>query len=410
MKSKLDCWGKHFLVAPSVLALALSAHPSIANDLVEALKAGTTAGDFRLRYENVEQDNPLEDAGALTLRSRLTYTSGTIEGLSVLLEMEDVRVVGGVDDYTVGPTSFNPGEYSVIADPETTELDQAFVHYKHDALTIKGGRQVITYHDHRFVGHVGWRQDRQTFDALSTSFKPGEDWTFNYSYVAQRNRIFAEAADLDSKDHLLNGSLQTGLGELIAYAYLLEVDDGNNNALDTYGLSFGGGGTGSDSLKFLYELEFATQTSEAGAADFDADYLFAEAGVALPFATFKLGYEVLGSDDAAYGFATPLATLHKFNGWADMFLATPAQGLVDSYLSIGGKAGEGSWTVVYHEFSADEETPGIDDFGEELDLQFVWPFSKNLSTGIKYAAYQAGDAASGLVDTDKLWVWTSLSF
>jgi len=30
-------------------------------------------GDFRLRYETVSQDNPLEDADALTLRARLGY-------------------------------------------------------------------------------------------------------------------------------------------------------------------------------------------------------------------------------------------------------------------------------------------------------------------------------------------------
>jgi hypothetical protein len=34
-------------------------------------------------------------------------------------------------------------------------------------LSGKIGRQVITMDNHRFVGHVGWRQDRQTFDALT---------------------------------------------------------------------------------------------------------------------------------------------------------------------------------------------------------------------------------------------------
>lgn len=409
MKNTFTFWGEFFFVTPAVFALGFGAQPLVANDGIDALKAGTITGDLRLRYESVEQDNPLDDADALTLRTRLTYTSGTISGFSSVLEMEDVRVVGGGDDYTVGPTGFNLGEYSVIADPETTELDQAFIQYKNDGLTIKGGRQVIAYHGHRFVGHVGWRQDKQTFDALSLSFKPREALTFNYSYIAQRNRIFAEAADLDSNDHLLNGSLRTPLGELVAYAYLLEVDNVGDNSLDSYGLSFDGS-VGDDGLKFLYALEFATQSSETASTDFDADYLMAEGGVTLPFATFKLGYEVLGSDNGVYGFSTPLATLHKFNGWADIFLTTPAQGLVDSYLSIGGKVGKGSWTIVYHEFEADESTPGIDDFGNELDLQFVWPFGKNLSAGIKYAAYEAGDMATGLADTDKLWVWTSLSF
>lgn len=56
-----------------------------------------------------------------------------------------MRTVGGVDDYTVGPTGFNPGEYSVIADPHTTELDQAFIQHKYNALTLKGGRVRVAF-------------------------------------------------------------------------------------------------------------------------------------------------------------------------------------------------------------------------------------------------------------------------
>ena len=41
------------------------------------------------------------------------------------------------------------------------------------------------------------------------------------------------------------------------------------------------------------------------------------------------GYEVLGADDGAAltSFQTPLATLHKFQGWADKFLTTPPNGI-----------------------------------------------------------------------------------
>jgi len=76
---------------------------------------------MRLRYESVDQDNAAADAEALTLRSRLGYTTGEYKGFSATMEGEDVRIVGGVDDYTVGPTGFNSGVYSVIADPETTD-------------------------------------------------------------------------------------------------------------------------------------------------------------------------------------------------------------------------------------------------------------------------------------------------
>ena len=57
--------------------------------------------------------------------------------------------------------------YSVVADPENIELNRAQFQYKTKALTVTGGRQRINIDDQRFVGSVGWRQNEQTFDALT---------------------------------------------------------------------------------------------------------------------------------------------------------------------------------------------------------------------------------------------------
>jgi hypothetical protein len=56
--------------------------------------------------------------------------------------------------------------------------------------------------------------------------------------------------------------------------------------------------------------------------------------------TAKIAYEVLGSDGRNYAFATPFATLHKFNGWSDQSLGTPSQGLVDVIFTLSGKVAE----------------------------------------------------------------------
>ena len=42
----------------------------------------------------------------------------------------------------------------------------------------------------------------------------------------------------------------------------------------------------------------------------------------------KLGFERL-EGNGTVALQTPLATLHAFNGWADKFLSTPANGLRD---------------------------------------------------------------------------------
>jgi hypothetical protein len=131
---------------------------------------------------------------------------------------------------------------------------------------------VITMDNHRFVGHVGWRQDRQTFDGLSAQFSPVEDLSLKYAYISQRNRIFGEVADVDTKDHLLNASYKTSVGLLTGYGYLLEVDNNTNNSLDTFGLRFSGSAKVGET-KILYSAEFAHQSSESAATDFNADYL-----------------------------------------------------------------------------------------------------------------------------------------
>jgi len=385
---------------PSVLA---------ANTITEAINSGKANIDLRLRYESVKQDNAVDDADALTLRTRLGYTTGSYKGFSAMVEMEDVRIVGGVDDYTVGPTGFNPGENSVIADPENTELEQGYIKYKNEYITAKLGRQVITYDGHRFVGHVGWRQDRQTFDALTLQGNPNQNSEIKYAYISKRNRIFAEEADINSRDHLLNASYMTPLGKLSGYAYLLEIDNSTVNALDTYGVSLKGSSK-TGNAKLGYHIEYAVQDSENGSTDFNADYVFLEGSIRTGGITTKLGYEVLGSDDSEYGFSTPLATLHKFNGWSDQFLATPQQGLIDAYVSLSGKVLKGKWAVIYHDFEADEPSAGVDDLGDEVNLLFAKKFSKHYSGGIKYAAYSAGDTAAGKVDTDKLWLWVGAKF
>ena len=60
-------------------------------------------------------------------------------------------------------------------------------------------------------------------------------------------------------------------------------------------------------------------------------------------------------------FRTPLATLHKFQGWSDKFLVTPNAGLRDTYIGVKGKVQGIGWKLSWHDFGADE---GGADFGD----------------------------------------------
>ena len=396
----------------SITTVTLGGFSSLAHSsdsFIDALSNGKTKADFRLRLEDV--DTAVNDATAMTLRSRLSYTTNSYNQLSATIEVEDVRSVLGVNSYSVPQTGFSTGQHAAIPDSEVTELDQAYIQYKDSLLTAKLGRQVLTLDDHRFVGHVGWRQDRQTFDAARLQMSPAEDLNLDIAYIYKRNRIFAEALDAQAEDLLLNLSYNSPVGKLKAYAYLLD-DETLNRQSDTYGIHLSGK-RDTETASVFYNAAFATQQATQAGVEYDPDYLLLEGGVAIADMDIKFAYEVLGSDNGQASFTTPLATLHKFNGWADVFVASTFTatalplGLVDTSVSISGKIGSQvpgvKWSAVFHTYDSDQ---GSVDYGSELDLIASIKFNKHYSGGIKYASYNADNFS---VDTDKFWLWVGLS-
>jgi len=405
---------KPLALSIAMLSASAVATPAMAESydtLAEAFSGGKPYINLRLRYESSDQGgNATPTADALTLDTVFGYESGEYKGFSFLVEAEDVREVFGVRDFTVPFVPVRPGEFDVVADPETTELDQAYIKYKSGGFSAKLGRQVITHDGHRFIGHVGWRQDRQTFDGLTVNYSD-EKFAFTGSYVTQRNRIFAEEADFDSSDVFLNASYKFGYNKVVVYSYLLDNED-TDNELDTYGISYSGW-TKFGETRVNYSAEYATQDNDSNGTD--ADYYKLGAGAKFGPIKFSIDYEVLGSDNGTGAFQTPLATLHKFNGWADVFLVTPGIGLEDFKITFDADIAGGKFKLAYHDFTADDSSAnGSDDLGDEVDIQYTRNFGKNVYTGIKYSTYSQGSADTtgfGLIqDTDRFWVWAGFKF
>lgn len=384
------------------LSIALSLGLIAVASTVQAGIKSTAGVDLRLRYETVNQDNAAKDASGLTLRTKLNISSKLSDNLSSFIEFEDNTVVTNVDNYN--DTLGNHKAYSVIADPKSTELDQAYLQYHHDKLNLKLGRQVITHDGHRFIGHVGWRQDKQTFDGITLNYAPNKAINLTYSFINQRNRIFAKAKDIDSKDHLLHATYTSKAGKFAAYHYALSQDNGIKNELDTVG-----GNWSKNYNKLSLQAEIAQQKSTTDTS-YRANYFAVSADYQFKEVKATMVLEQLGSDNGLYGFTTPLATLHKFNGWSDQFLGTPKQGLRDIKAAVSGKVLGGKWSAAYHHFSSVEALNGLDDLGTEINLSYAKKLTKHFSTGIKYAAYSAGDSAFGKVDTDKAWLWLGVKF
>lgn len=381
---------------------------------------GRVFGQLRYRYELVEQEGFTNKAKASTLRTQLGYDTDNYHGFGALVQFEDVRTIG---QERYNSTVNGLAQYPVVADPEDTEVNQAYLRYVGwSATTVKLGRQVITYDNHRFVGDVGWRQNQQTYDAVTVVNTSLTDTTISYAHVTNVNRFFSEAhptlSDVDVNADFLNVAFKAFPGgTLVGYGYFIDFEPGQPFAVTasnkTLGLRFDGSRKTAGPA-WLYTLEYAKQSDYAdGSAIIDADYLFGSIGADVVGVQLKLGYEVLGGD-GIYALQTPFATLHSHNGWADKFLVTPRDGLVDATLSVGGKVAGVNWLAVYHDYTSDNLDYG---YGKELNLLGAWKATKQLTLLAKYADYRGDRNDTNLVrnvpltqDITKTWLQAEFAF
>ena len=394
---------------PLALMLAASVLSSTAvhadEDISSAITDGEVSVDLRYRFEGVEQDGFDENAKASLLRSRVTLTSAPLNGFLGSIEIDNVTAIGP-DDYN--STENGKTEYPTIADPEYTEFNQAWLAYRGENVTATLGRQRITHLNRRIIGSKPWRNNELTYDGVRLEWKATAGLSLDLSYVNNVNQIFGP--DDGTRPANLEGDYVFALGEyqlgaehtLNAFAYLFDVDPQAgfspgqtvNQASDSYGMQYRGK---FDALSL--RASYATQ-SDAGRSElnYSTDYLVVEASGDVGPLQLRAMYEVLGSDNGV-GFATPFANGHGVQGWADMFLSTPSDGIRDANLSVGGSVGPVNLRAIYHDFSADASST---DFGTEIDLLAVWPVSKKVRLEAKYADFST-DAPDRYPDTRKIW-------
>lgn len=390
----------------AVFALGLAAgggaHAADGADLVDAIAKGKPILEFRPRYETVDQANLGRDAEAFTLRTHLGWETAAWNGFKALIEFEDVGQLGSEHYNTTinGKTA-----YPIVADPDVTEVNRAQITWTPTkAFTATLGRQRVNLDDQRFIGSVGWRQDEQTLDAVRGDFTFGK-LKATYLYIGQVNRIYAEALDWDSDSHALNATY--GFSDALkvqGFLYALQFKQAPANSTKTWGVR----ATGALKLapfKLAYAASYARQTDyRNNPGNFGLDYWMGEAAATYDIYTVKVNYESLAGDGKR-GFATPLATLHAFQGWADVFLTTPARGIDDANVSLSIKPklklahlSSLELFVRHHDFSYQQ---GSGSLGTEWDAQVSASFTKQLTGLVKYADY---DGVAGFPSRRKLWL------
>lgn len=407
------------------LAAAAAVSPALADEkpnaagasrdegaIIAAIKKGKPILDVRYRLETKEQAGFAERAVANTLRTRLGFETGEVFNFKILLEFESVLSIGA-DDFnstTNGMTLF-----PVVTDPDATEINRAqatFVGIKKTPITI--GRQKFDLLNQRFVGAVDFRQNQQTFDAVRINSTAIGGLSFDYLYLSRIHRIFGDDSpmgEFDSDSHVIAATYDAKkLGKISAYGLLLDFQEAPAASSATWGVRYENARVldKEAGVKIGVVGEYASQRDYAdNPFSYDEAYVHGEGALTVASFAGRFGYERLGGD-GAIGFSTPLATLHKFQGFADVFLTTPAAGVEDiygtlSYAWTDGPFGlEATIYATYHDF---ESARGGIDFGDEIDAGLNVKIDKHWSIEAKGAVYDGNGAFA-----DRSIIWASLRF
>ncbi|WP_420830042.1 hypothetical protein [Croceicoccus hydrothermalis] len=361
-----------------------------------------------LRYEGVEQDNARNDADALTVRVRAgaQMTAGIVSALA-----EAEGTLAPIDRYN-DTLPFNGIEpYPVVADPENFELNRLQLAVMREGTGAILGRQRIVLGDARFVGNVGWRQNEQTFDAVRGQVHVGPV-ALDAIYAISQRTIFgvdSPNAHFDGDFVFLNAGTNMAGVDVGGFSYLIDYDTRPAFSSQTYGLRIAGN-IPLPGLGLSAEARFASQSDYgANSVAYTAEYYNLRLGAKIAGVGILAGYEQLGSDAGVAAFQTPMATLHAFQGWADIFLVTPANGIRDYHGTLSYDFG-GSLPVpglkaaiTYHRFDSDF---GAIDYGSEYDASLAVKLGA-VALLAKYADYRADAFA---VDTRKVWLQAEFSF
>jgi len=379
--------------------------------------------EIRPRYEYVHTDNTptLKDANALTTRIKIGLKLNDIlqvKGLTAQLEAIDVSAL--IDDY-----SPQKNEYETVLDPDNSRLTQAYIAYKINQTTFFFGRKYVAIDDHRFIGTVDWRQMPQSFGVVGFQDNTFKGLNILVAGIYERKGIIDSLnADwkADKMPIVIDISYQViPTVRLKAFGYMI------TDVHDTYGVKADGKVDMGNGIKFSYLGEYATQQDPyetdnvSEKPDIDT-YYYRVAG--------NLNYNVEGvggffggveythfgdRNGKDKGFSTPLATLHKFEGWSDVLLRGAANGfdygMNELKVSVGYKHPiAGKFTISYLDFESDKSQPTGDSIGSEWDFAYSKKFGKYFTFLVKGALYNAdngyytGGQRYGTNDTTKYWV------
>ena len=365
-------------------------------------------GEIRLRPELRDNNlnNFTRDVKFLVLqRARLHAKAKLNDDISGFVQIQDTRVWGE--------------EFSTTTDFFNVDLHQAYIdvnHFLTKSLSLRAGRQELSYGNERLIGVFDWNNDARAFDAVKAVYAR-KGWSADFFAARIKDDEFSRYQDFYG-------------------TYLKFFNDNPNGKLEFYGLvlkdSIGLRGEGgrdiidattiytvgtrqeakSDS-GFYYDGEIAVQTGHRGPDDHRALALAAKVGKYFESARsthFGFEYDFAtgdgnSGDRKSHEFIDLFPNNHihygyiDFLGWRNMhdfrinFGFNPINKLAfdaDYHMFLLHREG-GRWS------NADGNTLGFNPFGtfgrsigQELDLTFGFPYKERINLLTGYSVFFPG--------------------
>lgn len=365
-------------------------------------------------------------------RTRLSANYKTDE-YEILISLQDIRMWGadGIVDKTYG------GSFGVA---------EAWArYYLSNLISVKFGRQMISYDNQRIFGGLEWAMQGLRHDAALLMYEDTLGLKIHVGLAYNQNPVTGgEPVRLTGTYYpafTANGPYHaTGNYKHMQFAYLSKkfnsaslsaylVNDGRQYGLDdsvanrqTYGLM---------GMKKMGDIklngEFFYQGGRVALTDLSA-YMFSIAATLKTSATpLTIGYDHLSGQDPNSNenttFTPLFGTNHAVYGYMDYFYVGNGHsnvGLQDIYLKTKFKLGKGSLLGHLHYFmgantifESDGVTEASAGLGTELDLVYVRPLGKSGTLKLGYSQMFDSDSMDLIKSTTNSkslnnWAWVQM--
>ncbi|MCK0109955.1 alginate export family protein [Flavobacteriaceae bacterium S0825] len=384
------------------------------------------SAELRPRYENKHGFGTLLETDAdgsnfISQRTRLNFDFKQ-DNLIFKLSMQNVRVWGDVS--------------TLASDDNATALHEAWGEALFgDGISLKLGRQEISYDDQRIFGSVGWAQQARSHDAFLFKYAPNANnrldigLALNSDSQSNLDNLYSNAAGYKTFQYAwYHGNFDNlGLSVLLLNTGIEYLDSSTDQTID-YMQTIGSRLT----YKFdKFNVDGAAYLQAGKAIDNDVSASNFTGNLAYKVSSdisLGIGYEYLSGKDQddvdsdIKSFMPLFGTNHKFNGLMDYFYVGNhggSVGLNDISFTFSYQKDKFSAKLVPHLFSSaadiyDGSTKMDNNLGTEIDLTFGYKLSKDITLNAGYSKMLATDSMEilkgGDSDENNSWAWLMFTF